>query len=188
MGLQGEDEPTIMLTKKIPSSGTQGKPKPRFPPRCPPFQKQKHQPEGTENAILSTRKSRRNHKPSSWYSSESYVLGNKKPKVDNPPQLIGFMSGDISPRISPNQLKKKKIAEQIAAEKTTAAPTPTKTVKAGPSSSTSSSSSINSPPVKRRNFFRFDENLIKSKGALDTSSSTDLPTPTYTRKSNTRLA
>ena len=57
-------------------------------------------------------------------------------------------------------------------------------------SSSSSSGSIDSPPVKRRHFFRFDEKKLATltKGALDDSSSTDLPTPTYTRKSKTRSA
>ena len=56
-------------------------------------------------------------------------------------------------------------------------------------SSSSSSGTIDSPPVKRRNIFRFDEKKLATltKG-LDDSSSTDLPTPTYTSKSKTRSA
>ena len=126
MGLQGDDEPSIMLIKKIPSvenrseSEVRANPKPssskpagiKLPPRCPQFQKQTKTPAETEEAILSTRKSSRQHQPSSWYSSENYVLGSRKARATNHPQLVGFSSGDISPRISPNQLKKRKLSGQ----------------------------------------------------------------------------
>ena len=56
-------------------------------------------------------------------------------------------------------------------------------------SSASSSTSINSPPVKRKNFFRFDVTGLESpKETLDDSSFTELPTPTYTSKSKIRSA
>ena len=150
MGLEGEDEPCIMMTKKISSeeevSETQVREDPRpssskpsdakLPPRCPPFQKQKKTktPAEIEKDIISTRKSSRQHKPSSWYSSDSYVLGNKKAKDYNPPPLIGFIPGDISPRISPNQLKKRKLAGQREFLIPTASPTPvTSTTQRNPS-------------------------------------------------------
>jgi hypothetical protein len=114
MGLEGDDEPSIMLIKKIPSdenrSESEVRGNPKLPPRCPQFQKQTKTPAKTEEAIPSTRKSSRQHKPSSWYSSDNYVLGSRKARETNPPQLVGFIPGDISPRISPNQLKKRKLA------------------------------------------------------------------------------
>ena len=55
-----------------------------------------------------TRKSSRAHKPSSRYSSESFILGGKQSREREPPQLVGFIHGNISPRISPNQLKRRR--------------------------------------------------------------------------------
>ena len=48
MGLEGDDEPSIMLIKKIPSdenrSESEVRGNPKFPPRCPQFQsRRKHQ-------------------------------------------------------------------------------------------------------------------------------------------------
>jgi hypothetical protein len=64
-----------------------------------------------ENSISQTegtRKSSRPHKPSSRYSSESFILGGKQSRERQPPQLVGFIPGNISPRISPNQLKRRR--------------------------------------------------------------------------------
>lgn len=78
--------------------------------RTPP--QQESRPKWSRESSISsqtegTRKSKRPHKPSSRYSSESFILEGNQSKGRHPPALVGFIPGHISLRISPNQLKKR---------------------------------------------------------------------------------